>query len=130
MRRFFIIAILIVILDQITKFLFTNKHFWFINYAQNTGAAFSLLQNQTNLLALISILIAIFVLVLAKKEKKIRVPLAFLFGGTVGNLIDRIFLHYVRDFIDLAVWPIFNIADSFNVIGVIIIVYMILKEKV
>ena len=130
MKRFFIISFLIILLDQITKLIFTNKHFGIINYATNTGAAFSILQNHTFLLTIISILVAIFILILAKKEKKIEIPLAFVFGGTIGNLIDRMFFGYVRDFIDLQIWPIFNIADSFNVIGVTIIIYLILKGKV
>ncbi len=130
MKKFFIIAILIVLLDQITKFLLTNKHFGIINYTTNTGAAFSLFQGYTLFLTIISVLVAIFIFFLAKKHKKLHIPLSFIFGGTIGNLIDRIFLGYVRDFIDLKIWPIFNIADSFNVIGVIIIAYLILKEKV
>tara|TARA_Y100000310_G_scaffold250697_1_gene257022 strand:+ start:2774 stop:3166 length:393 start_codon:yes stop_codon:yes gene_type:complete len=130
MKRFFIISFLIILLDQITKLIFTNKHFGIINYATNTGAAFSILKNHTFLLTIISILVAIFILILAKKEKKIKIPLAFVFGGTIGNLIDRMFLGHVRDFIDLQIWPIFNIADSFNVIGVTIIIYLILKGKV
>ena len=129
MKKFLLISILIIFLDQLTKDLFTNKHFLFINYTTNTGAAFSLLQNQTFLLTIISFLVAIFIFFLAKKEKNLRIPLAFLFGGTIGNLIDRVSLGYVRDFIDLQVWPIFNIADSFNVIGVLIIAYLVLKEK-
>jgi signal peptidase II len=129
MKKFFLIAILIIILDQITKIIFTNKHFLFINYTTNTGAAFSLFQNQIILLTIISFLVAIFLFFLARKEKKLQIPLAFLFGGTIGNLIDRFFLGYVRDFIDLQIWPIFNIADSFNVIGVLIIIYLVLNKK-
>jgi len=129
MKKFFLIAILIVILDQKTKIAFTNKNFGIINYTTNTGAAFSLFQNQILLLTIISILIAIFIFFLARKERKLRVPLAFVFGGTIGNLIDRLFLGHVRDFLDFKIWPIFNIADSFNVIGALIIVYLMLKEK-
>ena len=130
MKKFLIISAFIVILAQITKFLLTDKHFWLINYTTNTGAAFSLFQNQTFLLTIISFLVAIFIFFLAKKEKKLQMPLAFIFGGTIGNLIDRFFLGYVRDFIDLQIWPIFNVADSFNVIGVLIIVYLVLKKKI
>jgi signal peptidase II len=129
MKKFLIISILIIFLDQLTKDLFTNKHFLFINYTTNTGAAFSILQNQTLLLTIISFLVAIFIFFLAKKEKNLQIPLAFLFGGTIGNLIDRVSLGHVRDFIDLQVWPIFNIADSFNVIGVAILIYLVLKKE-
>ena len=130
MKRFFTIAVSIVILDQITKVLFTDKHFFIINYITNTGAAFSILQNQNLLLTIIASLVSIFMLILLKKYKSLEIPLSFIFGGTIGNLIDRIFLGHVRDFIDLKIWPVFNIADSFNVIGVLIIAYFILKEKV
>lgn len=130
MKKFFIIALLIVILDQITKILFTDKHFFIINYVTNTGAAFSILQNQTLLLTIIAALIAIFIFFLFKKYKKLEIPLSFLFGGTIGNLIDRIVLGHVRDFIDFKFFPVFNVADSFNTIGVLIIAYLILKEKI
>jgi signal peptidase II len=130
MKKFFTIAILIVLLDQITKILFTDKHFGIINYVTNTGAAFSILQGQITFLIIISVLVAIFLILLVKKERKLEIPLAFIFAGTIGNLIDRVYLGHVRDFIDLQVWPIFNVADSFNVIGVLIIVYLVLKKEI
>lgn len=130
MKKFFLIVIFVVILDQISKLFFTNVHFGLINYTTNTGAAFSLFQNSVFVLSLISIFVLLLIIYFYPKYPKLWLPLAFLFGGTVGNLIDRIFLGYVRDFIDLRVWPIFNIADSFNVIGVLIILYYVLKDKV
>ena len=57
-----------------------------------------------------------------------KVALGFILGGTVGNLIDRFSLHYVRDFIDVGPWPIFNAADSFIVIGVIMFGITILSS--
>ncbi|MCD4759770.1 signal peptidase II [archaeon] len=130
MKRFLIIGFLIVLLDQITKVLFKDVHQGIINYVTNTGAAFSLFQNGGIYLVLISIIAVFFIFYFYFKYPKLVIPLAFLLGGTIGNLIDRISFGYVRDFIDLKVWPIFNIADSFNVIGVLIIGYLILKEKV
>ena len=47
-------------------------------------------------------------------------------GGTVGNQIDRVWLGYVTDFIDVSVWPTFNIADSSAVVGTIILVYCLI----
>jgi len=129
MKKFLFLAFLVVILDQITKFLFTDIHFGLFNYVENTGAAFSLFQGYTGILSLISLLVVIFIIYLFRKNKEYLVPLAFVLGGTVGNFIDRVFLGYVRDFIDLKIWPIFNVADSFNVIGVGIIVYYLIKEK-
>jgi signal peptidase II len=129
MKKFLFLAFLVVVLDQITKFLFTDVHFGVFNYVKNTGAAFSLFQGYVGTLSIISLLVVIFIVYLFRKNKEYLVPLAFVLGGTVGNFIDRVFLGYVRDFIDLTIWPVFNVADSFNVIGVGIMVYYLIKEK-
>ena len=55
-----------------------------------------------------------------------KIAIALILGGTIGNLIDRLSLHYVRDFIDVGPWPIFNIADSSTVVGTIIFAISIL----
>ena len=52
-----------------------------------------------------------------------RLALGLVLGGTVGNLVDRLRLGYVTDFIDVGIWPAFNIADSAIVVGVIILAY-------
>ena len=127
-KNFFLITFLIIVLDQITKFLLTNVSFGIFNYTTNTGAAFSLFQEYTNFLIIVSILVIVLILYYYKKYPKYWLGLSFVLGGTLGNLIDRIFLGYVRDFIDFKVWPVFNIADSFNVIGVLILVYLINKK--
>ncbi len=129
-KLFLLIALLVIILDQITKVLFKDVHYGIFNYTTNTGAAFSLFQGYTLYLIAFS-LIALFIIIFAYvKYPKLIVPLGFLLGGTLSNLIDRISFGYVRDFIDFKVWPIFNFADSFNVIGVLIIIYYLWKEKV
>tara|TARA_Y100000310_G_C20263097_1_gene614546 strand:+ start:159 stop:554 length:396 start_codon:yes stop_codon:yes gene_type:complete len=128
MKRFFLIALVIIVVDQITKILFKDVHFGVFNYTTNTGAAFSLFTGYVEILALISFLVSIFILYLYKKYPEYSLPLAFVFGGAIGNLIDRVYFGYVRDFIDLKVWPIFNVADSFNVIGVFLLIYLMWKE--
>jgi signal peptidase II len=55
-----------------------------------------------------------------------KIALGLILGGTVGNMIDRVWLHYVRDFIDVSIWPVFNIADSSLVVGIIIFAASIL----
>ena len=59
-----------------------------------------------------------------------RVALGLILGGTLGNLIDRLRLGYVTDFIDLRIWPAFNVADSCIVVGTIIIAYSLLRSVI
>jgi len=111
-----LLIILLIILDQLTKY--------FLGDVKNYGAAFGILQGYTTLLIIVSLAVA-GVCAYYYKEKNLRVGLSFLLAGTISN---RIFLGYVRDFIDLKFWPVFNLADSFNVIGVILIIYLSLKK--
>src|SRR3989344_634425 len=110
-----LLILLLIILDQISKYFLTTT----INY----GAAFSLFQGYTIFLIIAS-LIALIICIYYYKEKKLRLGLNFLISGIIGNLIDRIFLGYVRDFINLRIFPVFNLADMFNVIGVLLIIYI------
>ena len=133
-----IISFLIIILDQISKILVDKliplnssisviKNFFSICYVQNKGAAFSILQNARWVFIIFTIIIvaaAIFVLIKGYfKSNFATLSIAFVIGGGIGNLIDRIFLGYVIDFISLKFWSynfaIFNIADSFVCIGTI-----------
>ena len=115
-----LLIILLILLDQLTKVLFKG----IINY----GAAFSILQGYTTLLIIISIVVLI-ACIYYYKNKSLRLGLNFLIAGITGNLIDRIFLGYVRDFINLRIFPVFNLADSFNVIGVVLLIYFSLKKS-
>ena len=119
MKHLLLLAILIL-LDQLTKFLFSN--------VKNYGAAFGILQGQILLFIIISLAVIVFC-VYYYKIKKLRLPLILILAGTIGNLIDRLFLGYVRDFINLKIWPVFNLADSLNVIGIALLIYIIWKEK-
>jgi signal peptidase II len=99
-------------------------------YVTNTGAAFGMFPNGTAILAAIAVLVipAIFYYqrFLDRRWWPVRLVPALLLGGTLGNLIDRVRLGYVVDFIDVGVgalrWPAFNIADSAFVVGSIILV--------
>ncbi len=131
-KKFYLIIFLIVVLDQLTKFLFMNKKLDFglfsINYTTNTGAAFGILKDMNLVFILIGLIVLFFVFKYYKSYKDLWLGLGFLSGGIIGNLIDRVFFGFVRDFIDLKVWPIFNIADSFSVIGVVLILWMLRKS--
>ncbi|MBS3146299.1 signal peptidase II [Candidatus Woesearchaeota archaeon] len=123
--KYILLIILFIVLDQLTKNFFKDKHFSIINYTENSGAAFSLFQGFTLLLITISLIVLIITLyyfiTLTKLNLKLNYSFILIISGTSGNLIDRIFLGVVRDFIDFKIWPIFNLADSYNVIGFILL---------
>ncbi len=101
-------------------------------YIGNTGSAFGLLANQTFLLITISIaillLILLFLRYLSPATTLSMISISLLLGGAVGNLIDRLHLGYVTDFIYIRLWsnfhwPAFNIADAAIVVGVFTLIY-------
>ncbi len=118
-----LLIILLILLDQVSKYFFTKT----INY----GAAFNILTGYTTFLIIFSLITLGFVIYYYTKNKdnRIKLSLSFLIAGIIGNLIDRITLGYVRDFIDLPYWPVFNFADMFNVVGVIFLLYIVYKKK-
>jgi len=140
----FSIAIIVVLVDQITKFLIKInfelnqtlpiiKSIFHLTYIQNTGAGFGILKSQTLILIFISLIVIGVILYyinsIKEKEKLLQILVGFVLGGTIGNLIDRISYGFVIDFLDFQIWPIFNFADSFVTIGVIwLIVYLWEKE--
>ncbi|MCX6712016.1 MAG: signal peptidase II [Candidatus Woesearchaeota archaeon] len=122
MKKIYIIALIVIFLDQITKYIFKN----YFTYTKNYGAAFGILQNQQIFFIIISI-IAIITIILIKKD---LISLGFLLGGVIGNLIDRSYYGYVIDFIDLKIWPSFNLADAFSTIGVILLIIYIIRNDI
>ena len=141
-RKFLIIsltALLIVFFDQSAKF-FIVKNFkisqsfpifnniFHLTFVKNTGAGFGILKEFNPFLILISLAVIGIIFYYYKKIKEneilLQIIVAFVLGGTMGNLIDRINLGYVIDFLDFRIWPVFNIADSFISIGIIgLIIY-------
>src|SRR3989344_6239109 len=115
------LILILIVLDQITKH--------FLASVTNTGAAFGILKGYNIPLLIFSLIALIVCIFYYAKDKKLRLPLTFLISGIVGNSIDRIFLGYVRDFINLKIWPVFNLADSFNVIGVILLIWILWKKS-
>ena len=101
-----------------------------LTYVTNTGGAFGLFANHTLPLILTAIL-AVVVLFLYYRHLPLenhlfRTALGLQLGGAAGNLIDRLYSGRVTDFIDIGMWPVFNLADSAIVIGVIIVVFLLL----
>ena len=136
-----ITSLLILILDQIIKYVAqtVNLNIVLINnifkfkYVQNDGAAFSILSGHPILLIIITIAIAgiIYKLMYSYKETLITdLAFGFIYGGIFGNLIDRVIFQYVRDFISVGTFPIFNIADSAIVVGIVIIFIITIKGEI
>ncbi|MBN2463433.1 MAG: signal peptidase II [Dehalococcoidia bacterium] len=141
---FLIIAAFVVSLDQISK-SWVNSHLALyetiplvgclsLTHVRNTGSAFGLFANQAFLLALVSIVglvtILLFYRYLSKSNILGILALSLVFGGAVGNLIDRMRFGYVTDFIDVRLWgdfhwPTFNVADSAITVGSIVLVIFI-----
>ncbi|WP_333645116.1 signal peptidase II, partial [Thermanaerovibrio acidaminovorans] len=104
-----------------------------LTYARNTGAAFSILRDKQAFLILVTTivvgaLIYYLIKILKTGEVAFKLSLAIIIGGALGNLIDRVRLNYVTDFLDFTLinYPIFNLADVFVVSGVVMLSYMLL----
>jgi len=97
-----------------------------LTYDENRGAAFSILQAGGYLFQVVAVVVAVGILALYPRIQgrapAARLGNALLLGGALGNLADRVRQGYVVDFIDLRWWPVFNVADSAVVIGVLLIV--------
>lgn len=117
----FIIASIVVITDRITKYIF------FENSSLNKGAAFGILQGYNWLFISIAIVVIIAV-IMHRNNKDYILGMGLILGGTLGNLIDRIFYSGVIDFISLSIVPSFNIADLANTIGAVLIIYEMHKD--
>lgn len=135
-----LIAGMITLLDQVSKQLLKEADSTLIpglislSGARNTGAAFSLLSGQTWLLPLLSGVLTAGILAYIIKARPRGLPgmgLALMLGGAIGNLIDRVLLGYVIDFIrlDFISFPIFNLADIAVVVGSLCLATAILLTK-
>ncbi|MBM3252521.1 MAG: signal peptidase II [Candidatus Omnitrophica bacterium] len=138
----FIIVLSVLSLDQLTKFLVTRnlsynqsipviKGIFHLTLIHNRGAAFGILKNQVPLFIFASvsaIILIYFELKNNRHKKSYSVSLSLILAGALGNLIDRLFLGYVIDFLDFRIWPVFNVADSAITIGAILLAFSILLE--
>lgn len=117
------ILLLVIISDQVTKLQFTSTC--------NPGIAFSFLESFGRLnILLVFLVLASVVYFLTKQKTRLNVvAVSLVLGGGVSNLVDRIILGCVRDFIDLKFWPSFNLADGMISVGVIIIAFELAFRK-
>lgn len=138
--KFYLIAICSIILDQITKNLILIKFsgklpgysekilgdFFYFTFVQNKGTAFGLKLITSPWPVLASTLFVFILLtyhiIQKTKAQLFMYGLSLILGGAIGNLIDRFKYGYVVDFMDIRVWPVFNVADIVITIGVIMVI--------
>ena len=142
--RLLSISSLVLIVDRLTKhILFRNLSegesvrivpgLLHITLVLNTGAAFGLFRGRGAFFmistALIIIFICAYVLRGGCKDLLTMTALGLILGGAAGNLVDRVLFGYVIDFLDLRIWPVFNLADACITIGIIILAWKILCTR-
>ena len=146
-QKIYSIASIVIMVDLILKFIVSSKlvendiikvipNFFSIYYLKNTGAAFSILQDSTAFLVILSALILLVLNNYINKEKDLNkiseISLGMVIGGIFGNMIDRIINHSVTDFISFRMFnynfPVFNIADIGITVGVFLLLISVLKD--
>jgi len=136
-----VITAIVVVLDQFTKWLVTrnlgpekpdhraaifSRHVA-IRYVENSGAAFGIFRGQTLVLTVAALAVVATLIVSYQRARnpswQLIWGLGLLLGGALGNLIDRVRLGYVVDYVAISIWPKFNIADSAITLGVLLIAW-------
>jgi signal peptidase II len=102
-----------------------------LTHVSNAGGVFGVMANPV-FLALLNAAVLIILLLFYRRLSSLalRMGLGLVLGGGLGNLVDRLRMGYVTDFIDIRVWPIFNVADASVVVGSVIILYLLFRGKV
>lgn len=140
MKRLTIYSLVFLMIDLLVKIIVINfmrlydtiriiPSFFNITYVRNTGAAFSILED-SRIFFIVITFVALIVIYLLLKDKVLNKYQTFLYsmliGGIAGNLVDRIIYGYVIDYLSFNIFsysfPVFNIADSFIVISVLLLI--------
>ena len=123
--EFLLVVLGVIFTDQISKSLATS---W-LTTGCNPGIAFGIgLSGSLGIWLSIAILCLVFYFVLKGQKTISALGLYLIFGGGVSNVVDRLTLGCVRDFIDLGFFPSFNLADSAITIGVLIVSYQLIQR--
>lgn len=138
---FLLLVLLVIGIDQLSKYVIwinlrpneslpVIKSVFHITYVNNPGAAFGLLADKTPFFIAVTMVVVIIIFLsyryLPPDWILMRLALALMLGGAIGNFIDRVRFGYVIDFLDFRIWPVFNLADMALVAGVIILCWQIL----
>ena len=137
----FLLTIVFLVVDIISKLVVSSlmnvydsiviiKNFFCFTYVRNTGAAWSIFEGRVLGIIVVSLIIISFIVYYISKQKvksKLeKIGYSLILGGALGNLLDRIIYGYVIDFLDFNIfgydYPIFNLADSFIFVGVMLLI--------
>lgn len=122
-----------------TKGIEVIKNYFTLDYLENRGAAFGMMQNRQWLFVLITIAVMVFIIgymIKRKPQYKLtNISLAMIISGAIGNLIDRLYYNYVVDFImvhykNVYYFPTFNVADMLVCVGTFFLLICILKDEI
>lgn len=143
----FFVMVLVLLADYASKVTVENNlelnttwaplpdlaHLFRFTHVSNTGAAFGLFPNGSVLFSVIAVVVSIVIIIynqyLPARHQLYRIALGLQLGGALGNLISRMRLGHVTDFLDFGPWPVFNVADLCVVIGVIMLAFLMLIEE-
>ncbi|MHB0912262.1 MAG: signal peptidase II [Armatimonadota bacterium] len=122
-KYIYLIAIVVAGIDQAAKYFADG-------IVQNRGAAFGMLQSMTGPITVLTGCAVVALAAFARRSvsRMMGLGLALTLGGAVGNFTDRVRLGHVVDFIDLKIWPVFNLADIAVTAGVALIAWSMFKE--
>jgi signal peptidase II len=144
----FVLAVTVLLLDQLTKlwvlanlgpvpmtkFVPVIGDTVRIAYTQNTGVSFSMFQGQSDLLIFVALVIvagaiSFYWTQLPNHQLLVQLLLGLIVGGAIGNVIDRVRLGFVVDFIQVGWFPVFNLADSAVFVGAVLLILQFLREE-
>ncbi len=104
-----------------------------LSLVRNTGIAFGLFRGHGTLLTIFvtagMLALGIGAYLFRKQTLGKRIIYGLIWGGALGNWLDRIRFHHVVDFLDFRIWPVFNFADSFITCGVVLLMYFVIRGK-
>ena len=146
-KKPYIIAFFFFLVDLVSKGIIIKyleegksikiiNNFFYLTFTKNTGAAWSILENQRILLLIITVVVLFLINRFMNKESLSsleNLSFGMIIGGIVGNLFDRVFYKHVIDFLDFKIfgynYPVFNFADTFIVIGIILMIIISIRKE-
>ncbi|MGM5484936.1 MAG: signal peptidase II [Nanobdellota archaeon] len=139
-RRLLFISLIttaIIIIDQVAKFFLFGKELKILPFlrifpVENTGTAFGLFPGSSLLLGIIALIFVTLIFIYIKRfpdNRITNISLGLIAGGALGNMLDRLLMGFVRDFISLGFIPSFNVADTAITIGAVLLIFSSMKTS-